>query len=121
MCPDYRSLFEAHYQLPWLPLFPRVAAKGYLRMLGRPTLGLDTIVYTTLPRVREWFADAARDAGREIALQDLNLERFRAALQRRGLPVLPGAHGLWRTMEAVRGLGRREIAIDLLVRVGGQR
>jgi SAM-dependent methyltransferase len=45
--PDYRSTFEAHYLLPWIPLFPKPLARVYLRLLGRPLIGLDTINYVT--------------------------------------------------------------------------
>ncbi len=121
MCPDYRSLFEAHYQLPWLPLFPRAAARAYLRALGRPTLGLETIQYTTVPRVRRWVEQAARRAGRKVEIQDENFDRFKVALARRGMPLFPGAFALWRTFEVANGLGRREISVDLLVRTVGTR
>ena len=45
--PDYRSSFEGHYRLPWIPLFPKLFAKVYLKMLGKPLLGLDSINYVT--------------------------------------------------------------------------
>lgn len=45
--PDYRSSFEAHYRLPWIPLFPKQLARVYLRILGKPLLGLDHINYVT--------------------------------------------------------------------------
>jgi len=45
--PDYRSTFEGHYRLPWRPLFQKNLAKTYLKILKRPTLGLDTINYVT--------------------------------------------------------------------------
>ena len=45
--PNYQSTFEGHYRLPWLPLFQKNLAKIYLKILKRPTLGLDTINYVT--------------------------------------------------------------------------
>ena len=45
--PDYRSSFEGHYRLPWIPLFPRMLARFYLKIMGRPLLGLNTINYVT--------------------------------------------------------------------------
>lgn len=45
--PDYRSSFEGHYRLPWIPLFPKPLARIYLKILDRPTLGLDSINYVT--------------------------------------------------------------------------
>ena len=36
ICPNYAALRkEAHYHVPWLPLFPRRLASAYLRFLGR--------------------------------------------------------------------------------------
>jgi ubiquinone/menaquinone biosynthesis C-methylase UbiE len=49
--PDYRSSFEGHYRLPWLPLFPKPVARQYLKLFGRPCSGLDTIHYITKPSV----------------------------------------------------------------------
>lgn len=49
--PDYRSTFEARYRLPWIPLFPRLFARVYLRMLGKPLLGLSSINYVTKKNV----------------------------------------------------------------------
>ena len=45
--PDYRSTFESHYRIPWLPLFPKSLAAIYLKILGKPILGLSTINYVT--------------------------------------------------------------------------
>ncbi|GAH52614.1 unnamed protein product, partial [marine sediment metagenome] len=46
-CPDYTSFFEGHYRIPMLPLMNKSLFKIYLRVLNRPTKGLDTINYTT--------------------------------------------------------------------------
>lgn len=36
VCPNYAAMRkEAHYHVPWLPLFPRRLAAAYLRLLGR--------------------------------------------------------------------------------------
>lgn len=43
--PDYRSTFEGHYRLSWIPHFPKLFARVYLRMLGKPLLGLSSINY----------------------------------------------------------------------------
>ena len=50
--PDYSGTFEGHYRLPWFPLLPRFLARLYLRFLGRPTLGLDTLQYVTTRRIK---------------------------------------------------------------------
>ena len=53
--PDYRSSFEAHYRLPWIPLFPKPLARVYLRMLKKPILGLDHINYVTKKNIIHLF------------------------------------------------------------------
>lgn len=49
VCPNYAALRkEAHYHVPWLPLFPRRLASGYLRLLGRnPGFFREHIYYCT--------------------------------------------------------------------------
>src|SRR5690606_6825956 len=86
-CPDYRSTFEGHYLIAWLPLMPRPLARAYLRLRGRPTDELDRIVYTTRPRLRKGLQAAAARAGIRIAITDLEHERIRARLRERGLPA----------------------------------
>jgi len=115
MCPDYRSTFEAHYQLPWLPMFPRTLARRYLRLLGRPTKGLDTIKYVTRPRILSWIAKA--ESRRRFLVLDEDRVMFDNGLRRRRLPRLPGMYWLWRTWSAIRYLGRREFSVSLLIRI----
>ena len=45
--PDYNCLFEPHYRIPFLPKMNRKLASFYLRLLGRPTLGLKSLNWTT--------------------------------------------------------------------------
>ncbi len=74
--PDYNCFFEPHYRLPFLPTMRRDWADRYLRWLGRPTEGLDTLNWTTerqtiaalralpvdlcIERTREFFIDRRR-------------------------------------------------------------
>jgi ubiquinone/menaquinone biosynthesis C-methylase UbiE len=46
-CPDYNSFFEPHYQLPFVPVMNKKIAEKYIRFMGRPTLGLETLNWTT--------------------------------------------------------------------------
>ncbi|NEO68926.1 class I SAM-dependent methyltransferase [Moorena sp. SIO3H5] len=46
-CPDYNSFFEPHYRIPFLPKMNKKIAKIYLKLIGKPTLGLDTLQWTT--------------------------------------------------------------------------
>ena len=45
--PDYDSFFEPHYLLPFLPKMNKKLASIYLKLLGRPTIGLDTLTWIT--------------------------------------------------------------------------
>jgi ubiquinone/menaquinone biosynthesis C-methylase UbiE len=115
-CPDYRSTFEAHYQLPWLPLFPRMLAKCYLRLLGRPVVGLDHIQYVTGPRILKILALLEKSGLRLMVFDDSRI-RFENSLRRIGLPAFPCAYSAWRLFEWIRVIFRREISVNFFVRV----
>lgn len=115
MCPDYRSTFEAHYRLPWLPLFPRRLARVYLRLLRRPTAGLDTIQYTTRPRVLRWVSQA--EVGKRFLVSDEDRVVFENALRRRRLPSIPLSYGAWRAWRALKALGHREESVSIFCRI----
>ena len=46
-CPDYNGFFEPHYRLPFFPVMNKSVAEKYLDFMGRPTLGLKTLNWTT--------------------------------------------------------------------------
>jgi ubiquinone/menaquinone biosynthesis C-methylase UbiE len=50
--PDYRSFFEPHYRLPFLPRMNRTLATHYLRLMRRPAAGLKTLHWVTEPDIR---------------------------------------------------------------------
>ena len=116
-CPDYRSFYEGHYLLPWFPLFPRPLARAYLRLLGRPTLGLDNLKYTTRPRVVEWIKKAGTELDAELLIIDIDKQSFLEALRRRGLPVLPWLFPTYRGVCLFRRLFTSEISVNLFVKV----
>ena len=119
-CPDYRSAFEAHYQLPWLPLFPKGLAKLYLRSLGRPLTGLDTIRYTTKPRIIRWLRQLERDKGWRLSVVDDSERRFANRLGLLKIPCPPGMYRLWFLTKWIRQLGRQEVDVNLFVRISGK-
>jgi len=51
--PDYRSFYEAHYKIIWIPKMPRCLARLYLKIRGRPTEFINTINYITLLFIRK--------------------------------------------------------------------
>ena len=116
-CPDYRSTFEAHYYLPWFPLFPRVAAKAYLRMLGRPEAGLDTIQYVTKPKILGWLSRIEKERECRLMVIDIDQLIFQNALRRRHIPYVSFAFSIYRFWEYIKALGRREINVNLFIRI----
>lgn len=46
-CPDYNSFYEPHYLLPFLPKMNKNLASLYLKLLRRPTTGLNSLNWTT--------------------------------------------------------------------------
>ena len=118
LCPDYRGVYEAHYRLPWLPLFPRPLARAYLRAIRRPVKGLDTIQYVTRPRIVAWIGSL--EGRKRLLVVNETRQTFENALRRRRLPALPGAYWLWRALPIVRARGRSVLGVDLLIRVLGK-
>jgi ubiquinone/menaquinone biosynthesis C-methylase UbiE len=116
-CPDYRSTYEAHYQLPWLPLFPRSIAKIFLKLLGRPTKGLDTIQYVTKRSIIRSLTRIERAKKLRLSVLDDDRLAFSNALRRFGLPGLPGMYELWATWRYVQSLFRAEASVNLFVRI----
>lgn len=112
-CPDYRGTFEGHYRLPWLPLFPRPVARAYLRALGKPTKGLDTIQYVTKTNVIRILREVETNLlGCKLRIVDLDQEKFMSGKKR-----IPGELAWWKTKRYVSSLFRQETTINLFVYV----
>jgi SAM-dependent methyltransferase len=116
-CPDYRSTYEGHYRLPWLPLLPKPLARAYLRARGRPTAGLEELNYVTGPRLARLLKRQAARAGLAVTVTDLEKERYRARLRGKGLPGWRGPALPWRALFHLRRAFREEIAVNLWVEV----
>lgn len=112
-CPDYRGTFEGHYLLPWLPLMPRPLARLWLRLRGRPDAGLRGIRYTTFPGLARALRRAARRAGREVRVVDLEGERARERLRGFGIPAPRAVMPLLKAAQWARRLFRAESEIHL--------
>jgi SAM-dependent methyltransferase len=119
LCPDYRSTYEGHYRLPWLPLLPKSIAASYLRILGRPTAGLDTIHYTTLPMIRGILEEIDRQSAKRLRIVDLDRQAFEAAAARRNIPAIGPVYTLSRLRNFIRSPFRYELRVNLLVSIEG--
>lgn len=72
-CPDYTSFFEGHYRIPMLPLMNRRLFKIYLKILKRPTKGLDALNYVTRKMVLDYL-------GNDYRISDLSLIRIKSRI-----------------------------------------
>jgi ubiquinone/menaquinone biosynthesis C-methylase UbiE len=77
-CENYLSFYEPHYQLAWLPLFPKKLASVYLRLRGRSSEFLTTsIYYTTRLGVMRWLRSLGFRFPRESSLRGKLHKHFR--------------------------------------------
>ena len=51
LLPNHGSIWEGHYQLPWLPYQPKWLAKVWVRLFGRDASYLDTLHLITVGRL----------------------------------------------------------------------
>jgi SAM-dependent methyltransferase len=117
-CPDYTGTFEGHYRLPWLPLFPRPLAKAYLRALGRPTKGLDTIGYVTQRKLFHLLKEAqVIHPNWNLRIVDIDRDAFIAHKKANARAVLPGAYRVAAARRYARSIFRQETNINLFVYV----
>ena len=65
--PSGWACYESHYKLPWVPWFPRVLARLYLRLRRRPTGFVETLNVLSARRCRR----ALEAAGAQVRELDL--------------------------------------------------
>lgn len=110
--PDYRSWFEPHYLLPFIPMMNHKLAKIYLMLLGRPTSGLDSLNWTTTPKLLQHLSQ--HHGIRYIDLTLLYKERNITKIQQDyRLPALL-AKLVYRVQQA-RKMFRQETHINLVI------
>jgi hypothetical protein len=115
-CPDYRSTFEAHYQLPWLPLLPRWLAERYLKALNRPVEGLNSINYVTPSKIKKLMSAQETGALRVQVIDDSRV-RFENILRRSGVPLLPGLYEAKVLAQWLAAVFRRELSVNMFIRI----
>ena len=94
-CENYLAFWEAHYDVPWLPLLPKPLGAAYLRLLGRsPQFLLKAVTYTTYPGVLRWCREIgfvrARDAELAQFLREKTGVKWRLL---RALAAVTGGNG----------------------------
>lgn len=115
MCPDYRSTFEGHYLLPWLPLFPRITAKLYVKFLGRKSEYIDTINYTTTTSIKKSLLDIANKNQYQISFVNVKKEAFFDALKERKMEAFSSFYFIWQCLVYIKKLFRSEVQTNLMI------
>ncbi len=122
-CPDYNCWFEPHYHLPFLPQMNRTLASAYVTALGRPTLGLQTLQWTT----EKGIVQILQNSPYQVRIEPMR--RYYATLRREKLAqLLPQrvnhpaiatlANASYEFLKAVRGVlktFREEANVDLWI------
>lgn len=118
-CPDYRSTYEGHYRLPWIPLFPRSLAKIYLKMMSRNPDYLESIQYVSKPYIKRVLSKVARESNLKIEVVDIDLVEFKRKKSWRLMRNIPGSFYLYGFLKYLKVAFRSEIQVKLLVRTCG--
>lgn len=106
-CPDYTSFFEGHYRIPMLPLMNRRLFKIYLKILKRPTKGLDALNYVTRKMVLDYL-------GNDYRISDLSLIRIKSRIYNK-IKINSNllAH-VYLTYSQIKNIFRRENSVNLV-------
>jgi len=110
-CPDYASTFEGHYRIPMLPLMNRSLFKIYLKILRRPTYGLDTLNYVTKRLVLKYLVN-------DYEIIDVEFHNIKDRIQKK-IKIIPPLAGdilsrLYITVQKTSNTFRRENNINLV-------
>jgi SAM-dependent methyltransferase len=52
--PNYRTFWEGHYNIPWIPGMPKWVAKIYIRLWGRDPSYIDHLNFLNQPELERW-------------------------------------------------------------------
>ncbi len=117
-CPDYRSTYEGHYLLPWLPMMPKPLARLYLKLIRRPLAGLDTVSYSTRGQIERLLKECACKQALSITIVNMNKEYYKKKLKEKRLPVsLIVLYPFLRGLAYLRYLFKADLNVGLFVTV----
>jgi ubiquinone/menaquinone biosynthesis C-methylase UbiE len=117
MCPDYRSTYEGHYSIAWIPLFPRNLASLYLKFRNKNPEYLKTLKYTTSKNIREYIIEIAREKNVTLTIIDINKKNFERKLNSKNLNFFKNLYFLYYAMEYTRRLFRSEMNVNYFIEV----
>lgn len=106
--PNYGSLFEGHYALPWIPHMPKWLAKRWVRLWGRDPAFIDTLHFLTEKDARRW----AKMPGVEVV--DFGKGIFRERLVRNDFNSWAGLGMVKKWVNAAHKLGLVALSAGML-------
>jgi len=115
ICPDYRSTFEGHYRISWLPLFPRPLAKIYLRLRGKNPNYLDTINYVTEKRIRIILNKIATEKNYNIKIINVKKQNYLSHPKVKNSSFLPYLYLVFASKIYLSKLCRSEVQTNMIV------
>jgi SAM-dependent methyltransferase len=97
--PNYRTFWEGHYNIPWIPGIPKPLAKLYVRLLGRNPDYLDHLNFLSQPQLEVWLNKICgfavpSDFGLASWLNRLRSPVFSAHRNRNTIRIIRLAHRL---------------------------
>lgn len=116
ICPDYKSTYEGHYRIFWLPLFPRPLAKLYLKLRGKDPGYLDSINYTTQSKIKRFIKKIAQKSDYKVEIIDIKKDRYLNHKKVKNSIILPYLYPLFWIKIYCSKLGKSEMQINLIVR-----
>ena len=82
--PDYNCFYEPHYRVPFLPRMNKTLATIYLKFLGRPVSGLQTLHWVTKKEIIRYL----KQLKSHVNIEDTHLYYF-AIRRKKILELLP--------------------------------
>lgn len=114
-CPSYAGTYEPHYQLPWLPLFPKFFANFYLRMLGRDTQLLSELNYVTERSLLGLLELEASRCNVSISIRNVQEEKLKVNLRKLRLSPNPLILTFFKYFNYLRNLFVKDTQINIIV------
>jgi SAM-dependent methyltransferase len=118
--PDYNSFFEGHYRIFFFPKMNRHLARLYLRLRGKPVIGIENIQYITLDDIIKYLSDNGMISNVEN-INEINFLNREAKIKNR-LPFFKDVEGFHKLINLayecklkILNLGRSENTINLWV------
>ena len=115
--PNYRSLYEGHYGIGWIPGMSKAAARWWVRAFRRNPAFVDTLSFVT-PTTLQQGAARARGAGHPLEILDMGIQVFEERMRRIDASAWADLGKLIRLVKLARSAGLIGVATRICVALG---